>query len=188
MDDIRLCAARHWRKAFQIAIRQSTKTERVRGPRGTAQKKRTVALTEEESMDMFRFYLKYVKNDRAEAVQAIGVCAKLSTKSAPVLSCGIFVFFLAFVLQTIFHNIMYPVLAVLIAVLVWYLLDARERRAVSVWRNRKNVKDDETGTLERICLVLDQSPFRCASLPVVTGFTAAILVAAYYSIGASLFG
>ena len=188
MQEIKSLAAKNWRKAFEIAIRLSVRTKRVPGPNGRTRVERSVALTDEERMDMFNFYRKYVKDDRAEAVQAIGLAAKQAVRKPPIVSCAIFLFFVVFILLNIFGNLWYPALALLIAALTIYLLNARTRRAGTVWKTRKSFKNDEVGTLERMCAVLGGSPFKCANLSVVGGLTAAILVAFYYSVVASVFG
>ena len=188
MQEIKSCAEKSWRKAFEIAIRRSIRTKRVAGKNGRARVERTVALTDEERMDMFNFYRKYVKDDRAEAVSAIGLAAKQAVRKPPIVSCAIFLFFVVFILLNIFGNLWYAALALLIAALVIYLFNARTRRAATVWDTRRNFKNDETGTLERMCLILSASPFRAANYSVVGGLAAAILVAFYYSVVASIIG
>ena len=188
MREIKAIAEKNWRRAFESVIRQSVHTKRVAGKNGRARLERSVSLTEAERMDMFNFYRKYVKDDRAEAVQAIGLAAKQAVRKPPIVSCAIFLFFVVFILVNIFGNLWYPALALLIAALVIYLLNARTRRAAEVWKARNDCKDDEIGTLERMCVVLGNSPFRSANLAVVGGLAAAILVALYYSVGASVFG
>ena len=188
MADVKTAASRKWRKAFEIIIQRSIETRRVKGKNGRARLQRSVKLSEQEEMDMFNFYRQYVKDDRAMAVQAIGLAAREAVRTPPIVSCAIFLFFLVFILLTIFKTLWYPVLALLIAALVIYLLDARRRRATMVWITRKQVKDEEMSTIERMCVILDSSPFRCANYTVVGGLLAAIAVALYYSVGVSIFG
>lgn len=188
MADVKACAALKWRRAFQIAIAQSIRSKRVAGKNGRARVERSVNLSEQERMDMYQFYRQYVRDDRAMAVGAIGLCAKEAVRKPPIVSCAIFLFFLVFILLMIFQNLWYPILALLIAALVIYLLEARRRRAIAVWRSRNQVKDGQMTTLERMCVVLASSPLRCANYSVVGGLLAAILVALYYSVGMSIWG
>lgn len=185
--DMKDCARKKWHRAFVIALRNCVRTKQIRKD-GRVRNVRAVQPNEQECALLYDFYRKYVNDDREEAAQALVACAKEAGRKPPVVSCVIFVFFLVFVLLNIFGNLWYAVLAILLSALVTYLLIARTRRAAAIWVLRDKVKDDRLSAPERMCVVLASSPLRSANYTVIGGLSAAILIAAYYSIGVTIFG
>ena len=163
MKDEKACIAKHWPEAFQIAIKQSMQVVRVKG-----KKRRTVNLSEDERMAMFHFYRQNVKDDRAMAVEAIGMNARRATARSPLFSAGICVAILAFLAQSIFKKLAYPALLVLLSALAGYVWYAARQRAAQ----------NPAEALTKMCAAL-ASPLKSASYPVLGGLIAAIGVALY---------
>lgn len=171
MKDEKACIAKHWPEAFQIAIKQSMRMTRVKG-----KKHRSVKLSEDESMAMFHFYRQHVKDDRAMAVEAIGMNARRATARSPLVSAGICVAILAFLAQSIFKNPAYPALIVLLSALAGYVWYAARLRAARIWQSCRREKPAEA--LAKMCVTL-ASPLKSASYPVLGGLIAAIGVVLY---------
>ena len=171
MKDEKACIAKHWPEALQIAIKQSMQTVRVKG-----KKRRTVNLSEDERMAMFHFYRQNVKDDRAMAVEAIGVNARRATTRSPLFSAGICVVILAFLAQSIFKKLAYPALLVLLSALAGYVWYAARQKAAQIWQSGR--RENPAEALTKMCVALS-SPLKSASYPVLGGLIAAIGVALY---------
>ncbi len=171
MKDEKACIAKHWPEAFQIAIKQSMQVVRVKG-----KKRRIVNLSEDERMAMFHFYRQNVKDDRAMAVEAIGMNARRATARSPLFSAGICVAILAFLAQSIFKKLAYPALLVLLSALAGYVWYAARQRAAQIWQSGR--RENPAEALTKMCAAL-ASPLKSASYPVLGGLIAAIGVALY---------
>lgn len=171
MKDEKACIEKHWPEAFQIAIKQSMQIVRVKG-----KKRRSVKLSEDERMAMFHFYRQNVKDDRVMAVEAIGLSARRATARSPLFSLVICVAILAFLAQSIFKRLEYPVLLVLLSALACYVWYAARNRAARIWQS--NRRENPTEALTRMCVAL-ASPLKSVSYAVMGGLLAAIGVALY---------
>ena len=176
MKDLNTACREKCETAFEIGIRNCIK------PAQKGSKQRKVAISETDSHILYDFYIKHVENNRENAFLAIGRASRKAARKTEFVSIFVFLVALVFVIITIFRSI-WPVFAVLLAAgLVIYLLWKRRRTAQKIWASRKAFKRGTEEALEKMCQVMTMSPHRLASLPLVGGWIAAIIVCVYQTI------
>lgn len=161
--------------AFEIAIKNCIRPAK-KGER------RKVQISEADSRKMYDFYCARVKNDRDTALVAIGKASRRAGAQSPVIPVAVFLVALMFVLLFAFHSL-WPILgAMLAAALTLYIWYNRRRMAQKIWASRKAFKGGTDEALEKMCRILALPYYRIASLPLIGGISAAVIICIYQTI------
>ena len=172
MKDLAQAAKEKYPLAFEIAIKNCIR--RVRG-----QKQRKVTISERDSEELYKFYCKYVENDRDRALTQIGYSSRRAASNSITISVITFSLMLALIFTFIFQTYWGPITALILCAAVFYPLWRQRRVAQKIWAGRMALKRKTADALEKMCLVLSASPFRVVNWPVFGGIVAALGVSVY---------
>ena len=170
MKDLNTAAREKCALAFEIAIKNCV--HRVKGTR-----QRRVDISEQDSEELYNFYMDHVKSDRESALGQIGLSSRRAASNSLTMSVITFTLMLAVVLTFIFKTYWAPLTAVFACALVFYPL----------WRQRRMALKGKTrDALEKMCLVLAASPLRTVNWTVMGGLIAAFGVSLFNLIKSQL--
>ncbi|MBQ3668012.1 MAG: hypothetical protein II920_02175 [Clostridia bacterium] len=172
MKDLNTAAKEKCALAFEIAIKNCI--HRQKGA-----KKRSVSISERDSEELYRFYCKYVENDREKALTQIGYSSRRAASNSLTMSVITFALMLALVFTFIFKTLWAPITAVLLCAVIFYPLWRQRRMAQKIWAGRMALKSKTADALEKMCLVLAASPLRTVNWTVMGGLVAGLGVSLY---------
>ena len=172
MKDLRTAARENCGTAFELAIKNCIR-------RVPASKQKKVEISKEDSEELYRFYLKYVENDRERALGQIALSSRRAASNGLTMSVIVFTLMLSLIFTFIFKSFWAPLGAVLLCAAVFYPLWKRSRTAQKIWAGRKALKGGTADALEKMCLVLAANPLRIVKWPVMGGILAALGVCVY---------
>ena len=161
-------------KAMEIAIRNCI-GKKVKGQQVK------VNISEKDSKTLYSVYRKYVEDDDAKAMSAIGYASRHAAAPASVTPYLFFEVALLLVLYMAFHNLWFLLFALIMSALVFYLIWKPRRTAQKICANRRALKGGTEEALEKMCMILAH-PVRYSSYPVLGGLIAAALVCLYQMI------
>lgn len=175
MKDIKTAVREKLTKAMEIAIRNC-----IGKPAGKGQKVK-VNISEQDSKTLYGMYCRYVEDDDAKAMSAIGYASRHAAAPKSLMPYLFFEVALLLVLYMAFHSLWPVLFGVIASVIVFYVIWQPRRTAQKIWAGRKAFKRGTEEAVEKMCLILSQ-PLRFVSYPVLGGLTAAALVCLYQTV------
>ncbi|MBR4234428.1 MAG: hypothetical protein IKR85_00015 [Clostridia bacterium] len=169
MKELAAAAKRRYALAFETAIKNCIH----RPPRGG---KLRVDISEADSQALVAFYMKHVNSSRDEAITQVGLASRRAAGKGPAMSVIMFVLVLCVTLVTAFGNVWPMLLGLFAGTLAIYLFWNRRRTAQKLWASRRALPRGTEEALEKMCVILDSSPFLCCRWPIVGGLAAAAAV------------
>lgn len=162
-------------KAMEIAIGNCIGKKTGKGQRVA------VNISEKDSKTLYSMYRKYVQDDDAKAMSAIGYASRHAAAPKSLTPYLFFEVALLLVLYMAFHSLWPILFALIVTALVFFILWNPRRTAQKIWANRKAFKRGTEEALEKMCMVLAH-PFRFTSYPVIGGLAAAAIVCLYQTV------